>query len=53
MPNARPNVLFLLSDEHSFRFFSCLPESEGGEPARTPTLDEFATLMSAVVGRGV
>lgn len=38
----RPNVLFLLSDEHSFRFFSYLTRAEGGEPVRTPTLDALA-----------
>ena len=38
----RPNVLFLLSDEHSFRFFSYLTREEGGEPARTPMLDGLA-----------
>jgi choline-sulfatase len=32
----------LLSDEHSFRFFSYLTREEGGEPARTPTLDRLA-----------
>jgi choline-sulfatase len=37
----RPNVLFLLSDEHSFRFFSYLSQEEGGEPAYTPTLDRL------------
>lgn len=40
---SRPNILFLLSDEHSFRFFSCLSKEEGGEPVRTPTLDRLAT----------
>lgn len=39
----KPNVLFLLSDEHSFRFFGSLPAQEGGEPVRTPTLDGIAT----------
>ena len=37
----KPNVLFLLSDEHSFRGLSCLAGSEG-EPVRTPTLDGLA-----------
>lgn len=38
----RPNVLFLFSDEHSFRCFSHLDAEETGEPVRTPTLDELA-----------
>jgi choline-sulfatase len=38
----RPNVLFLLSDEHSFRYLSFLTHDEGGEPVRTPTLDGLA-----------
>jgi choline-sulfatase len=40
-PN-RPNILFLLSDEHSFRYLSFLTRDEGGEPVRTPTLDRLA-----------
>lgn len=39
---ARPNILFLLSDEHSFRYLSMLSREEGGEPVRTPTLDGLA-----------
>jgi len=35
----RPNILFLMSDEHSFRFMSNLAHEEGGEPCHTPTLD--------------
>ncbi|NKB70775.1 MAG: sulfatase-like hydrolase/transferase [Candidatus Latescibacteria bacterium] len=35
----RPNILFLLSDEHSFRFLSARSYEDGGEPCRTPTLD--------------
>ena len=38
----RPNVLFLLSDEHAFRYLSFLSDAEGGEPVRTPTLDALA-----------
>jgi choline-sulfatase len=38
----RPNVLFLLSDEHSFRYLSFLRREEGGEPVRTPALDRLA-----------
>ncbi|MCZ6631889.1 MAG: sulfatase-like hydrolase/transferase [bacterium] len=34
-----PNILFLLSDEHSFRFLSSRPPERGGEPCHTPTLD--------------
>lgn len=35
----KPNILFLLSDEHSYRFLSSRPSDRGGEPCRTPTLD--------------
>ena len=35
----RPNILFLLSDEHSYRFLSARSAAAGGEPCRTPTLD--------------
>lgn len=35
----RPNILFLLSDEHSYRFLSARSVENGGEPCRTPTLD--------------
>jgi len=42
MAPRRPNVLFLLSDEHAFRYLSFLTEQEGGEPVRTPTLDGLA-----------
>jgi len=38
----RPNILFLLSDEHSFRFMGHVPESEGGEPIETPAWDRLA-----------
>ncbi|MEE2657713.1 MAG: sulfatase-like hydrolase/transferase, partial [Candidatus Latescibacterota bacterium] len=34
-----PNILFLLSDEHSYRFLSARDAANGGEPCRTPTLD--------------
>ncbi|MFQ6039879.1 MAG: sulfatase-like hydrolase/transferase [Candidatus Poribacteria bacterium] len=38
----RPNILFLLSDEHSYRFMGHMPPEEGGEPAFTPTFDGLA-----------
>lgn len=38
----RPNILLLFSDEHSFRFMGHCPESEGGEPVRTPNFDRLA-----------
>ena len=38
----RPNILFLLSDQHSYRFLSSLPPERGGEPCRTPALDQLA-----------
>jgi choline-sulfatase len=42
MTNSQPNILFLLSDEHSFRFAGHRPQEAGGEPVRTPTLDRLA-----------
>ncbi len=39
----RPNILLLLSDEHSFRFMGHVSEDEGGEPIQTPNLDRLAT----------
>jgi len=41
MPD-RPNILFLFSDEHSFRCLSRLDPAGSGEPVRTPTLDRLA-----------
>jgi len=38
----RPNILFLLSDEHSFRFMGHVGAEQGGEPASTPTFDGLA-----------
>ena len=35
----KPNILFLLSDEHSYRFLSARSADNGGEPCNTPTLD--------------
>ncbi|MFB6218025.1 MAG: sulfatase-like hydrolase/transferase, partial [Halobacteriaceae archaeon] len=35
----RPNVLWLFSDQHSYRFLGAQP---GGEPVRTPALDGIA-----------
>lgn len=39
----QPNILFLLSDEHSFRFMGHIPNDEGGEPAYTPAFDDLAS----------
>ena len=38
----QPNILFLLSDEHSYRCFSHLDPSGAGEPVNTPTFDAMA-----------
>lgn len=38
----QPNVLFLLSDEHSYRYFSHRNPDSQGEPVDTPTFDELA-----------
>jgi choline-sulfatase len=40
VPTDRPNVLLLLSDEHSYRYRGA--RSSAGELARTPTLDGIA-----------
>jgi len=42
MPTDRPNVLFLFSDEHSFRCFGHR-DDEAGEPVETPTFDRMAS----------
>jgi choline-sulfatase len=42
MPEDRPNVLFLFSDEHTFRGFGHRDAAAGGEPVHTPTFDEMA-----------
>ena len=39
---SRPNILFLLSDEHGFRYVGHLPEDKGGEPVHTPAFDRLA-----------
>jgi choline-sulfatase len=41
MPD-KPNILFLLSDEHGFRYMSFLDDENGGEPVHTPNLDNLA-----------
>ena len=38
----QPNILYLMSDEHSFRCMGHVPEDEGGEPVDTPTFDRLA-----------
>ena len=38
---SRPNILFLFSDEHSFRCLSLL-DTQTGEPVHTPTLEGLA-----------
>lgn len=38
---ARPNILFLFSDEHSYRCLGLL-DSDTGEPVHTPALDAMA-----------
>jgi choline-sulfatase len=39
--SARPNILFLFSDEHGFRYLSARDRADGGEPVDTPTLDSL------------
>ena len=43
MADERPNILFLFSDEHSFRCMGHVPGDEGGEPVDTFALDEMAS----------
>jgi hypothetical protein len=43
----QPNVLFLLSDQHSYRCFSHLDPNGEGEPVHTPTLDGLAAQATA------
>jgi choline-sulfatase len=38
-PDDRPNVLFVFSDQHNYRFLGTHPD---GEPVETPTLDGLA-----------
>ena len=42
MSDERPNILFLLSDEHSFRCMGRCAEEDGGEPICTPNFDWLA-----------
>ncbi len=39
----QPNILYLLSDEHSFRAMGHVPQDEGGEPVHTPNFDALAS----------
>ena len=39
----KPNVLFLFSDEHGFRYMNHLSEEEGGEDVHTPNFDQLAS----------
>jgi choline-sulfatase len=38
----QPNILFLLSDEHSFRCMGHVDNASGGEPVHTPNFDRLA-----------
>jgi len=38
----QPNILFLFSDEHSFRGMGHVPHAAGGEPVSTPNFDRLA-----------
>ena len=40
--SSQPNILFLLSDEHSYRCLSHLDPNDEGEPVNTPTLDRLS-----------
>ena len=39
---SQPNILFVLSDEHNFRFMGHVNEANGGENVETPALDRLA-----------
>lgn len=39
---SQPNILYLMSDEHSFRCMGHVDEDAGGEPVSTPTFDRLA-----------
>lgn len=39
----KPNVIFLFSDEHGFRFMGHVPVNEGGESVYTPAFDDLAS----------
>jgi choline-sulfatase len=43
MSNKKPNILFLLSDEHSFRCMGHVPQEGGGESIETPAFDKLAS----------
>jgi choline-sulfatase len=38
----KPNILFLLSDEHSFRFMNYMSRAQGGEAVDAPFFDRLA-----------
>jgi choline-sulfatase len=40
--SSRPNILFLFSDEHSFRFMGHMDKKNGGENIQTPNFDKLA-----------
>lgn len=42
MPDDQPNILLLMSDEHTFRGFSYRDADAEGEPVATPTFDAIA-----------
>lgn len=42
MSSECPNILFIFSDEHGYRYFGSREEDAGGEPVQTPTLDSLA-----------
>ncbi len=39
----KPNILFLFSDEHGFRYMGHRSTEDGGEPVSTPTFDRLAS----------
>lgn len=42
MQRCQPNVLVVLTDQHSFRYVGCRDSDQGGQSIETPTLDQLA-----------
>jgi choline-sulfatase len=41
MSDSKSNILFIISDQHSYRYLGNRPEQQGGEDVDTPTLDRL------------
>ncbi|MGQ4556304.1 sulfatase-like hydrolase/transferase [Halobellus sp. GM3] len=47
MSDSTRNILFIISDQHSFRYLGNRPEQRGGEDVDTPTLDALEDRSAA------